>query len=176
MRGQTPPATESEMLIPEFGTEVVAMTETRLNSVDTIGVYYGINRSMATYALGSIGKANGGPKRAYAYALADQGLRLAEFASWMHGLEQRSTILPKAEQHLHALRTATNRFLPECTNMHAVAVDHRPRLFFEKQGQKSDARKLSDGEKNMLALAFGMVMRLCQATQVWTILSKMESA
>ena len=163
VRGQTSPSTESEMLIPEFGTEVVALTETRLNPVDTIGVYYGTNRSMATYALGSIGKANGGPKRAYAYALADQGLRLAEFASWMHGLEQRSSILPKAEQHLHALRTATNRFLPECTNMHAVVVDHRPRLFFEKQSQKLDARKLSDGEKNMLALVFDMVMRLCQA-------------
>ena len=163
VRDQTPFMTDSEMLIPKFGTEAMAAKEARLNPVDTIGVYFGINRSMATYELRRNIKANGGPKSAYAYALADRGLRLAELASWMHTLEQRSSELPKADQHLHVLRTAVNRFLPECKNMQAAVVDHRSRLYFEKQGQKLDSRKLSDGEKSILALVSDLVMRLCQA-------------
>ena len=118
---------------------------------------------MATYGLQGNTKANGGPKSAYAYALADRGLRLAELASWMHALEQKTSELPKADQHLHALRTAVNRFLPECKNMQAVVVNYRPRLYFEKQGRKLDSRKLSDGEKSIIALVSDLVMRLWQA-------------
>ena len=163
VRDQTPFTTDSEMLIPKCGTEAMAVKEARLNPVDTIGVYFGINRSMATYGLQGNTKANGGPKSAYAYALADQGLRLADLASWMHALEQKSSELPKANHHLHALRTAVNRFLPECKNMQAVVVNYRPRLYFEKQGHRLDSRKLSDGEKSMLALVSDLAMRLCQA-------------
>ena len=159
----TPCKTDSKLSFLEFGTEAVAKKGARLKQVDTIGVYFGINRSMATYDLRRIDKANSGPKSAHAYALADRGLPLAELASWMHALEQRSSELPKAEQHLLKLRNAANRFLPECKNLQAIVVDDRPRLFFEKQGQLLDSRTLSDGEKSVLALVSDLVLRLCQA-------------
>ena len=156
---QTPAKLDRETLTPDFGPKARAMKKAQ---AQPLGLYFGTQRSLASYEQPMARKASGGQATAFAYALVERPLRLTEFASWMLAQEELSSKLPRAGKHLNALRSAVDRFLPECADLRAV-FDLQPKLLVDKQSKTLDARQLSNGERGMLALVLDLATRLSQA-------------
>lgn len=159
VRQDTVDTPDREVLTPDFGSTAKA-----LKSADKqpIAVYFATRRSLVSDEQPKTSRASGGQASAFADALVERPLRLAEFASWMHAQDVLSAELPRAKLHLDAMRSAASRFLPNCSDLRAE-VDNRPRLLVEKQGHTLDVRQLSDGERSMLALVLDLARRLSQA-------------
>src|SRR5262249_36450103 len=127
-----------------------------------LGVFFSTRRSLVSDVAPSKGSSRGGQAAAFADALSNRELRLAELAYWMRAQESLGEELPVALKHLAALRRAPRRFLPDCRNLRAES-EPRPRLIVEKGSTMLDVRQLSDGERGMLALALDLARRLSQA-------------
>lgn len=150
---------DREELSPDLDAEAKAL---KTGKSQPVAVYFSTRRSLVSDEQPRSGRASGGQAAAYADALSERPLRLAEFASWMRAQEELSSELPRASLHLDALQEAASRFLPDCSGLRAE-VDDRPRLLIDKQGTTLDVRQLSDGERSMLALVLDLARRLSQA-------------
>lgn len=150
---------DREELSPDLDAEARALKTAKSQPV---AVYFSTRRSLVSDEQPRSGRASGGQAAAYADALSERPLRLAEFASWMRAQEELSIELPRARLHLDALQMAASRFLPNCSGLRAEVAD-RPRLLIDKQGTTLDVRQLSDGERSMLALVLDLARRLSQA-------------
>lgn len=129
-----------------------------------IAVYFGTRRSHPSDEQTRGSRAQSGAASAYADALSDvRPLHLRELASWMLAQEALAEELPRARNHLEALRSAAARFLPTCTGLRATNGADKPRLLISKDGIELDVRHLSEGERGMLALALDLARRLSQA-------------
>ncbi|MEP3654458.1 MAG: AAA family ATPase [Litorimonas sp.] len=159
VRQETIDTPDREILTPEFGSSTKAFKEA---DKQPVAVYFATRRSLVSDEQPKSGRASGGKATAYADALVERPLRLAELAFWMHAQDVLSAELPRAKLHLDAMRAAASRFLPDCSDLRAEVVE-RPSLLVEKYGHTLDVRQLSDGERSMLALVLDLARRLSQA-------------
>lgn len=143
------------------------LTGTSEGRKQPLGLFFSIRRSLVSDAAPSKTSAAGGQAGAFADALANRELRLAEMAYWMRAQEELAAERPLALKHLSALRRAAKRFLPDCKNLRAEASPE-PRLVVEKQRITLDVRQLSDGERGLLALVLDLARRLSQANPTLT--------
>lgn len=133
-----------------------------MNTKSIISVFFSTKRSISSYSTASTKKAAGGRSSAYAEALVNRELRLAEIAQWMHVQEKLGAEHPLGLKHLSALQKAAEYFLPECTNLR-VEMSSEPRLIVDKGKTTLYLHQLSDGEKGMFALVLDLAKRLSQA-------------
>lgn len=161
VRDQTLATPDQETLTPAFGTAAKSLKSAR---VQPVALYFGTRRSLVSDERVKLGKASGGQATAFASALAPRPLRLAYLAEWMQAQERLSAELPRAAEHLLAIRTAAQRFLPDCRDLRVERDDRaQPRLLVTKGGVSLDVRQLSDGERSMFALVLDLAQRLSQA-------------
>jgi predicted ATP-binding protein involved in virulence len=159
VREQTLATPDRVTVKPDFGKVAKALKAAK---IQPIAVYFATRRSLVSDEKPKSGNASGGQAAAFADALKERPLRLAEFALWMHAQKVLSAEQPRLRLHLEALQLAAKRFLPNCSQLWAE-VDEKPRLMITKDGVDLDVRQLSDGERSLLALVLDLARRLSQA-------------
>ncbi|MGH2359028.1 MAG: AAA family ATPase [bacterium] len=127
-----------------------------------LAVLFSTNRAVPSERAPSKGVAAGGIAAAFADALANRELRLAEFASWVRVQEALRAESAAAAKMLFAFENAVARFLPGYTNLR-VDEEGRPKLLIDRGLTTVAVRQLSDGERGNLALVLDLTRRLTQA-------------
>ena len=102
----------------------------------------------------------GGISRAYEGALTDREIRMGYFASWM---KVRQTFNVEGNRPaLTGLETAVRRFLPGYGDLHRGGADDL-NLLISRRGAALPVRRLSHGERGILAVALDLTRRLGEA-------------
>ncbi len=127
-----------------------------------LAVLYSTRRAVPSDRIGSKGAAGGGFALAFAEAFSARDLRLRELADWMlaqkalaHEQATRSNVLP-------AFNAAIERFLPGYKDLH-VTDGEAPQLAIVHGEMQVPVRKLSDGERGVLAIVLDLTRRLAIA-------------
>lgn len=103
---------------------------------------------------------------AYRDSLVDRELRLRVFGDWWRVQDTLSANDTNARQQLQALNDAITHFLgAEYRNLRSERDERRDInvLLLDKAGQTFDVRRLSDGERGMLAVVADIARRLSLA-------------
>ena len=127
-----------------------------------LAVLFSTGRAVPSERAPSKGATAGGTAAAFADAFADRALRLGELAAWMRVQNALRTERPSAGSALIAMERAASSFLDGYGSLR-VDSNSRPRLFIDRQGARLPVRKLSDGERGLLALVLDLTRRLVQA-------------
>ena len=102
----------------------------------------------------------GGISRAYEGALTDREIRMGYFASWM---KVRQTLdVERNRPALTGLESAVRRFLPGYGDLHRGGADDLT-LLISRRGAALPVRRLSHGERSILAVALDLTRRLSEA-------------
>ena len=102
----------------------------------------------------------GGISRAYEGALTDREVRMGYFASWM---KVRQTFnVERNRPALTGLESAVRRFLPGYGDLHRGGADELT-LQISRRGAPLPVRRLSHGERGILAVALDLTRRLGEA-------------
>jgi hypothetical protein len=125
-------------------------------------IYFSINRSIPSGAVGLTSKAAGEESVAYADALVSRPLYLSQFSKWMRVQEALSSERSLGRRHLEVLRSAALRFLPHYKNLRPDPQS-LSRLLIDHGRITLDVSQLSDGERGVLALVLELARRLSQA-------------
>lgn len=126
-----------------------------------LAVLFSTNRAVPSERAPGKSVAAGGTTAAFADAFANRELRLGEFAAWMRVQEALRSESAAAGRSLAAFEEVVPRFLPGYARLR-VAGDRQPRLLIDRSGTTIAARRLSDGERGMLALVLDLTRRLAQ--------------
>ena len=132
---------------------------------NALAVLFSTGRSVASYRRPRGSAARGNVAAAFAGALVNRGLHLAEFADWMRAQEQIQRERPEATRKLAALDKAVTRFLPDYRNLRPAGADEKSSLLIDRGDQTLPVRYLSDGERGVLALVLDLTRRLAQANE-----------
>jgi predicted ATP-binding protein involved in virulence len=124
-------------------------------------IYFATNRSVIERAAPAKGKSAGGVAAAYAAGLVARPWQLRQFAQWMRAQMVLADEQPAATQHINALRTAAQRFLPSYSNLRPD--EEGSRLLIDRKGTALEVGALSDGERGVLAMVLDLAGRLSQA-------------
>jgi predicted ATP-binding protein involved in virulence len=124
-------------------------------------IYFATNRSVIERAAPAKGKSAGGVAAAYAAGLVARSWQLRQFAQWMRAQLALADEQPVAAQHINALRTAAQRFLPSYSNLRPD--EEGARLLIDREGTALEVGALSDGERGVLAMVLDLARRLSQA-------------
>ena len=125
-------------------------------------LYFSTRRAHPTDRAPSRGAAAGGVRAALAEAFIPRSLRLTEFADWIRArsaLELEGAVIGES---LTSLNRAIERFLPGYSNLR-IESDDASHLVINRGGATIPVRKLSDGERGMLALVLDLTRRLVLA-------------
>ena len=107
------------------------------------------------------GPAAGGMAAALAGAFSDRHLGLAEFAAWMRTRQALAGERATEVRVLQVLDDTVARFLPDYRNLRPSEGDGD--LSIDRRGTTISVRRLSDGERGVLALVLDLARRLSQA-------------
>ena len=127
-----------------------------------LAVLFATGRAVPSERTPSKGATAGGITAAFADAFADRELRLGELAAWMRVQDALRTERPSAAGALVAMERAASLFLDGYRNLR-VDSNAGNQLFIDRQGATLPVRKLSDGERGLLALVLDLTRRLVQA-------------
>lgn len=127
-----------------------------------LGVFFSTRRALPTDKQPAKSLASGGYAAAFGDAFTNRELRLAEFASWLKTRQALATELPSELNVVTSLNKSVERFLPTYANLRPDE-DVRPSLLIDRQGMTLPVKKLSDGERGVLALVLDLTRRLAQA-------------
>ena len=127
-----------------------------------LAVLFSTNRAVPSERDPKKAVAAGGISGAFADAYANRELRLGEFAAWMKVQEAFRSERAKSARVLAACEKAVKRFLPGYGNLR-LAKGIRPKLFIDRAGTTLPIRRLSDGERGILAVVLDLTRRLAQA-------------
>ncbi len=127
-----------------------------------LAVLFSTGRAVPSERTRSKSAAAGGIAAALADAFANRELRLGELAAWMRVQKVLRTEHPSADSALLAMERAASSFLDGYRNLRADG-NTGPRLLIDRQGATLPVRKLSDGERGLLALVLDLTRRLVQA-------------
>ncbi len=102
----------------------------------------------------------GGISRAYEGALTDREVRMGYFANWM---KVRQTFnVERNRPALTGLESAVRRFLPGYEDLHRGGADELS-VLISRRGAALPVRRLSHGERGILAVALDLTRRLGEA-------------
>ena len=123
-----------------------------------LAVMYTTTRAVASEAQPKL--PIGGISRAYEGALTDREVRLGYFASWM---KVRQTFdVERNRPALTGLESAVRRFLPGYGDLHRGGAEELT-LLISRRGSPLPVRRLSHGERGILAVALDLIRRLSEA-------------
>ncbi len=106
--------------------------------------------------------AAGTTQLAYVNALQSNVLSLRQFADWMRAQLELSSERPTSRRLVEGISIALERFLPGYSNLRP-STENASRVEIDVNGTTLDVRKLSDGERSVLALVLDIAKRLAQA-------------
>lgn len=106
--------------------------------------------------------AAGTTQLAYVNALQSNTLSLRQFADWMRAQIELSSERPASRRLIEGISIALERFLPGYSNLRP-SKENASRVEIDVNGTTLDVRKLSDGERSVLALVLDIAKRLAQA-------------
>lgn len=127
-----------------------------------LAVLFSTERAIPSRRAPSKTVAAGGTGAAFADAFTSRKLALGEIAHWMRAQEALRPNRGEAGKALEAFESAVVRFLPGYSRLR-VGGDERPRLLIDREGSTVSVRRMSDGERGVLALALDLTRRLVQA-------------
>ena len=106
--------------------------------------------------------AAGGIRAAFPAAFKNRGLEIGEIAHWMRVQEALRPHRLAAGRALNAFEDAVVRFLPGYAHLRPDDGEH-PRLLVDRGTSTVSVRRMSDGERGVLALVLDLTRRLVQA-------------
>jgi len=124
--------------------------EVNLSGGRPIGVLFSTRRAVASDRATSTGAAGGSINVAYADALADRELRLADFAAWMRAQKALRNEKPETVRVLEAFENATRRFLRGYSNIRVIEEDQSKLVVDHGEKESLPVENLSDAERGQL--------------------------
>ncbi len=150
---------DSDFLLPSEADFAAAAYTSR---VAPNGVFFSTDRSVFSSRRPTESMATGGMAVAYAGALVSRPMYVSHFAHWMRAQAILAVENSAVKRNIEVLRSTVERFLPTYENLRPTD-EETPRLLVDHDGTTLDVRKLSDGERGLLALVLDIARRLSQA-------------
>lgn len=150
---------DSDYLLPSEADFAAAAYASR---VAPNGVFFSTDRSVFSSRRPTESMATGGMAVAYADALVSRPMYVSHFAHWMRAQAILAVENSAVKRNIEVLRSTVERFLPTYENLRPTD-EETPRLLVDHDGTTLDVRRLSDGERGVLALVLDIARRLSQA-------------
>lgn len=150
---------DSDFLLPSEADFAAAAYASR---VAPNGVFFSTDRSVFSSRRPTESMATGGIAVAYAGALVSRPMYVSHFAHWMRAQAILAVENSAVKRNIDVIRSTVERFLPTYENLRPTD-EETPRLLVDHDGTTLDVRKLSDGERGVLALVLDLARRLSQA-------------
>lgn len=129
-----------------------------------MAVLFSTNRAVPSARAPTRDSAAGGVTAAFSRALSDRTLLLSEFEAWMRVQEALKSERSAAGRALESLREAVGRFLPDYSNLRTGGARVvRGVLLVDHGAMTLPVRRLSDGERGLLAMVIDLTRRLTWA-------------